>query len=211
MTHSFDQNFWDEIWTGDRATAMSTSDPNPHLIKEITGLAPGTAIDAGCGAGAEAIWLATQGWSVTGADVAEAALNFAEQRAVAAGVGGQIEWIRADLSSWEPRIQYDLVTTHYAHPAMAQLEFYDRIATRVAPGGTLLVVGHLHHGHGDEDGHGHSQPPAEASATAATITARLDPAAWEVVTAEESTREMAGPGGRATTIHDVVVRATRRA
>jgi hypothetical protein len=108
---------------------------------------------------------------------------------------------------------------------MPQLEFYDRTASWVAPGGTLLIVGHLHHdatveqhehgsAHGDgyEHGHGHESdgPPASASATAATITARLDPALWEVMTAEELNRTMAGPGGHETTIHDVVVRATRR-
>lgn len=211
MTHSFDEDYWDQIWTGERAVAMSTAEPNPHLIKEI-GLEPGTAIDAGCGAGAEAVWLATQGWTVTAADIAAPALAVAEERAVAAAVGGQVEWVQADLSIWEPNTRFDLVTTHYAHPAMPQLEFYDRIASWVAAHGTLLIVGHLHHhGTGDQP-HEHERPhpPAEASATATAITARLDPATWELVTAEESQRTMAGPDGRPTTIADVVVRATRR-
>ena len=69
MTHSFDREYWDQVWQGERATSMSTSEPNPHLVHEVSGLAPGTAIDAGCGAGAEAIWLATHGWQVTAADV----------------------------------------------------------------------------------------------------------------------------------------------
>lgn len=218
MTHSFDKTYWDEIWTGERAASMSAGEPNPHLITEVSGLTPGAALDAGCGAGAEAIWLATQGWIVTAADVAEAALAFAEERAGAAGVGGQVQWVQADLSTWEPDAPYDLVTTHYAHPEMAQLDFYDRIASWVTPGGTLLIVGHLHHGptdgephgHGHGDGHGHAQPPVEASATAVAITERLDQAVWEIVTAEESQRTVVGPGGNSTTIHDVVVRATRR-
>lgn len=212
MTHSFDSDYWDRIWTSDRAAAMSTSTPNPHLIKEVGGLRPGTAIDAGCGAGAEATWLATRGWKVTATDIAAPALAFAEERAADAGVGGQVEWVRADMSTWEPNARYDLVTTHYAHPAIPQLEFYERISSWVAPHGTLLVVGHLHHGTGDRPHeHGQCRPPAEASATAAAITARLDPATWEIVTAEESRRTMAGPDGRPTTIDDVVVRATRRA
>lgn len=223
MTHSFDKSYWDQTWDGERAPMMSSGDPNPHLVHEIGELEPGTALDAGCGAGAEAIWLASNGWNVTGADVAEAALEYAEGRAAAAELAEQIEWIQADLSVWQPETDYDLVTTHYAHPATPQLDFYDRIASWVAPGGTLLIVGHLHHGHGNlnghgnssshsptgESGHGHSQPPAEASATADSITNRLDPAVWTVVTAEESQRTMVGPGGRATTIDDVVVRASR--
>ena len=179
--HTFDNDYWDQIWHGERATAMGSSGPNPHLVREIGDLTPGTALDAGCGAGAEAIWLAARGWRVTGADIASAALGRAAERAAEAGVAGRVEWVQADLSTWAPDHRYDLVTTHYAHPAMPQLEFYDRISVWVAPGGTLLIVGHLHH-----HGHGGDGPPAAASATAAAITARLDPTRWEVETAEES-------------------------
>lgn len=222
MNHTFDKKYWDDIWSSERAEAMSTSAPNPHLIRQVDGLKPGSAIDAGCGAGAEALWLAGAGWNVTAADVADAALEFGRLRAAAAGLSERVQWIQADLSSWEPDEKFDLVATHYAHPAIAQLEFYRRLATWVAPGGTLLIVGHLHHhasattsqdqGHGHGHGQGHDQdgkPPAEASATAAAITELLDPDSWEIVTAEESTRTMAGPSG-STTIDDVVVRACRR-
>jgi cyclopropane fatty-acyl-phospholipid synthase-like methyltransferase len=206
MTHSFDKDYWDRVWDGDRAAAMGSSAANPHLVREVGDLPPGTALEAGCGAGAEAIWLAQHGWRVTGADVAEAALARAAERAADGGVADRVRWLQVDLSTWEPDTAYDLVTTHYAHPAMPQLDFYDRLASWVAPGGTLLVVGHLHHhAPGDADG-----PPAEASVTAADITARLDPAAWEVQTAQESRREAAGHSGRTTPVHDVVVRARRR-
>lgn len=97
--------------------------------------------------------------------------------------------------------------THYAHPAMPQLEFYDRIAGWVAPGGTLLVVGHLLTP--DSTGHGH-HPPAEASVTPAAITARIDGMEWEIVTAEEHLRTLTGHEDRTVPLHDVVVRATRR-
>lgn len=225
MTHTFDEQYWDEIWQGDRAGAMAAGAPNPHLVREIADLPPGTALDAGCGAGTEAVWLAERGWQVTGADIATAALDRAAERAAGRGLAGQVEWVRADLSVWDPGTRFDLVTTHYAHPAMPQLEFYDRAASWVAPGGTLLIVGHLHrpgddhgddhgHGHGHEhsQGHGHSGdgPPAAASATAATITRRLDPAVWDVVTAQESHRTPDGHDGAGVTLHDVVVRATRR-
>lgn len=206
MTYSFDKSYWDGTWNGERGAQMSSGDPNPHLVREIGGFAPGTALDAGCGAGAEALWLATMGWDVTGADIADTALDYAADRAAVAGLADRIAWVRADLSVWEPDTQFDLVTTYYAHPAMGQLDFYDRIASWVAPGGTLLIVGHLHHHSSAGDTH----PPATASATAAAITDRLDPADWEVVTAEEAHRSVIGPGGRPNTIDDVVVRATRR-
>ena len=218
MDHSFDDDYWDEVWSGDKALAMSTSPPNPHLQAEVGDLTPGTAIDVGCGADAEAIWFATRGWQVTGTDVARAALAIGRERAARAGVADQVQWVQADVSTWTPETAYDLVTTHYAHARIPQLDLYRRIASWVAPAGTLLVVGHLHpdqhsggHGHGHGDGDGDDQPPAEASATATAITALLDPASWDVVTAEESQRDTAGPEGRQRTIHDVVVRATRRA
>ena len=213
MTHSFDKDYWDQLWQGDHseaAAAMAVSPANPHLVCEIDALDPGTALDAGCGAGAEAIWLASRGWQVTGADIAEQALARAAERADATGVADRVQWVQADLSTWEPSATYDLVTTHYAHPAMPQLEFYDRVASWVAPGGTLLIVGHLHHGHGHGHGHSGGGPSASASVSAADITARLDPTRWEVATAEETHRTLAGPGRSPVPLHDVVVRATRR-
>ena len=228
MTHDFDREYWDGIWAGDRGSSMATSPPNPHLIREISGLAPERALEAGCGAGSEALWLAMNGWQVTAVDVASAALDFAARRAADLCVAGRVQWLNEDLSTWQPDALFDLVTTHYAHPAMPQLEFYERLAGWVAPGGTLFIVGHLHqggHDHGEhgQGGHGHdeahdhrgpqdteAQPPASASATADAITSRLSPEQWEIVTAAEVQRTLLGPGGRPTTIHDVVVRATRR-
>jgi SAM-dependent methyltransferase len=211
MTHEFDKEYWEQHWrqgSADGPGSMGGNPPNPYLARETSDLVPGTALDAGCGAGAEAIWLASHGWQVTAADISSEALAHAAERATASGVSDRVRWVEADLSSWTPDKRLDLVTTHYAHPAMPQLEFYDRIAGWVAPGGTLLIVGHLGAHHADEaDGSG--QPPAEASVTAADITARLDETAWEVVTAEECQRTLVGHGGYQA-LHDVVVRATRR-
>jgi SAM-dependent methyltransferase len=198
-THDFDRPYWEKHWQ----QAHGSADPNPHLVRETSGLTPGTALDAGCGEGAEAIWLASRGWDVTAADISSEALARA-----AAGdeISKNVEWVQADLTVWVPVTQFDLVVTHYAHPSMPQLAFYDRISEWVAPGGTLLIVGHLHTaGHG----HGH-HPPAEASATPADITAGLDNARWEIVTAEEHVRTLTAPDGRSVPLHDVVVRATRR-
>ncbi|URN08221.1 methyltransferase domain-containing protein [Actinomadura madurae] len=217
MEHEFDKDYWERHWQDESGPAsMAGHSPNPYLAREAGDLVPGTALDAGCGAGAEAIWLASRGWRVTAADISSAALARAAERAAASGVASgaangvseRLRWVEADLSVWTPDTRFDLVTTHYAHPAMPQLDFYARIAGWVAPGGTLLIVGHLHR-HGHDEGSGHF-PPAEASATAAAITARLDRTAWDVVTAEETDRTLTGHGGGETVLHDVVVRAVRR-
>ncbi|MEU8252815.1 class I SAM-dependent methyltransferase [Micromonospora inaquosa] len=213
--HEFDKDYWERHWHQthhDRPGAMSTSPAHPYLARETGALVPGSALDAGCGAGAEAIWLATHGWQVTAVDIAPVALARAAERATDSGVSERVRWVEADLTAWVPETRFDLVTTHYAHPAMPQLGFYQRIAGWVAPGGTLLIVGHLHsneatgQGHGHAHGHGH-HPPDEASVTLADITAGLDNASWEIVTAEEQRRTMPG---REAPLSDVVVRATRR-
>ena len=230
MGHEFDKDYWDEHWqqVHDRADAGHEPPPNPHLVHEVGSLAPGTALEAGCGEGAEAIWLAQAGWVVTAVDIAQEALGRAAGHAAAAGVADRLTWVRADLGSWEPAAPFDLVTTHYAHPAMPQLEFYDRLAAWVAPGGFLLIVGHAHtdggtHPDHDHDGHAHAdgpghgghhdhgdEPPAEAQVTPQSVTGRLDPATWEVITAHELTRALDAPGGAPGTLRDVVVLARRR-
>jgi len=219
MTDRFDKHYWDDHWQ----QAASRGDahvpgPNPYLADETVGLVPRSALDAGCGEGAEALWLAAQGWAVTAVDISSEVLARARDRARGSAGGERVAWVEGDLSTWEPERAYDLVTTHYAHPAMPQLAFYARLSRWVAPGGTLLVVGHLHstsadaHGDGHDHGHRHESPPAETSATAAGITALLDTAEWDVVTAVEQERTVGDPDGdgRATTLRDVVVRATRQ-
>lgn len=218
MTHPFDKRYWESHWQQAKGRGAEREIvPNPHLARETIGLVPGTALDAGCGEGAEAIWLATEGWQVTAADISTDALARASSRAATVDAAAErVQWVEADLSAWAPGKQFDLVSTHYAHPAMPQQAFYQRIAHWVAPGGTLLIVGHLHapdtagHAHGqDKQGHGH-HPPEEASATAASITAGLDANEWDVVTAEEPSRTQTNRAGRAVKLRDVVVRAIRR-
>jgi SAM-dependent methyltransferase len=208
VSPDFDKAYWELHWQpGEQArSSMESAPPHPYLAQELGDVVPGTALDAGCGAGAEAMWLASRGWSVTAADISAEALAVAAERARVAGLEG-ITWVEADLGTWVPATAYDLVTTHYAHPQGPQLDFYERLARWVAPGGTLLVVGHATgHGHGHGHSHGGDDgPPAETMVTAAAVADRLAGCGLEVVIAEEASRETVG--GR--TLHDVVVRAVR--
>jgi SAM-dependent methyltransferase len=209
VDHTFDRTYWDRVWSAEehgRPGGMGDAPPNPHLLAQASALAPGTALDAGCGAGAEALWLAAAGWDVTAVDIAEEALARGSSRAADARLGDRVTWVRADLSTWDPPHPYDLVATHYAHPTIPQLDFYRRIARWVSPGGTLLVVGHLHRGAGV---HRAPHPPTGASVTASAVSGLLPSPEWVVETAEEVEREVVRPGGRPATVHDVVVRATR--
>ena len=208
--HTFGKGYWERHWEQVHDAApggLGAGSPNPYLAQETDGLTPGTALDAGCGTGAEAIWLASRGWKVTGADISAAALTHAAASAAKQTVATGVTWVEADLTIWEPGGLFDLVTTNYAHPAMPQLAFYRRIADWVAPGGTLLIVGHLH----DPSSPGHGNlPPAEATVTLADITRGLNPAMWSLDCARVQTRTVDGPGGHGASLRDVVVRATRQ-
>jgi SAM-dependent methyltransferase len=210
VTAGFDKGFWDSHWEQSGAGAADhETQVNPYLVAETVGLLPGTALDAGCGEGAEAVWLAERGWQVTAVDISSEALARARTRAERSTGPVHVDWVEADLTAWEPDEPFDLVTTHYAHPRTPQLAFYERLAGWVAPGGTLLVVGHQHTP--DAPAHEHGDPSAEASVDAASVAALLDPAGWDVVTAAEHVRTTREDAGRPRTLHDVVVRATRRA
>lgn len=208
----FDKGYWENHWTTPEASMRGHHLPvNPYLTTETANLPAGTALDAGCGTGTEALWLAEQGWSVTAADISATALATAQPRAAAAGFGDRINWVQTDLSQWTPEQTWDLVVTNYAHAQGGQLSFYRRISSWVAQGGTLLIVGHLHGNH--DDGHaGHDHPahdhPEGATATLEAIVSLFSPADWRVEAAYEHNRTV-HPGESPVQLRDVIVRARR--
>ncbi len=131
---------WNRRWAGERAHASSA--PSEFLIAETEALPPGRALDVACGAGRNAVWLARRGWRVTGVDFSDVALRTARELAASAGV--EVEWIEADAVTWiPPRGAYDLVTVMYLQlPAAERRAALGHAVAAVAPGGTLLVVGH---------------------------------------------------------------------
>ncbi|MDJ0357166.1 class I SAM-dependent methyltransferase [Paenarthrobacter sp. PH39-S1] len=135
------QEFWDDFYQA-RPNIWSGR-VNPVLAEETAGLASGSALDLGCGEGADAIWLAQHGWRVTAIDVSAIALERAARHAQAAGASDRITWVCADLSSWTPPERYDLVSAHYLHsPEPAGYALLQAAAAAVAVNGTLLAVGH---------------------------------------------------------------------
>lgn len=71
--------------------------PPPEIESLAAGLAPGRALDLGCGFGRTAIYLAQRGWSVDGVDFIPAAIEEARQRAAAAGVGQRVRFHAASV------------------------------------------------------------------------------------------------------------------
>lgn len=149
----FEPPAWDERYSG--GGKIWSGRPNPQLVAEVAGLVPGTALDVGCGEGGDVIWLAEQGWTVTGADFSATGLERAAAHAEEAGVAERTDWWRVDAREFDPgERRWDLVTTHFLHPPDGgMVDVAGRLAEAVAPGGHLLVVGHAPTGaHAGHDG-----------------------------------------------------------
>ena len=178
---------------------------NASLATEVAALAPGTALDVGCGQGGDAIWLATRGWTVTATDVAQSALDTGAERAAAAGVAAAITWEQHDLGVSFPAGTFDLVTTSFLHSPveLPRTAILRRAAAAVAPGGTLLVIGHA-----PSATHAHADLP-----TAEDVVADLALPAdeWTVRTCALVEVEHAFAGEAPARRTDAVVRYERRA
>ncbi|HEY2868040.1 MAG TPA: class I SAM-dependent methyltransferase [Gaiellales bacterium] len=128
--------------------AMWSGRPNGRLVAEVSDLSPGMALDVGCGEGADAIWLAQQGWTVTAIDVSEVAVRRGREAAERLGV--TVEWIAGDaLRTPFPAGSFDLVSLQYpALPKAAGEDPVRALLATVRPGGLVLAVYHdLDHEH----------------------------------------------------------------
>ncbi|NJP92949.1 NAD(P)/FAD-dependent oxidoreductase [Nonomuraea sp. FMUSA5-5] len=197
-----DEDFWDgryrqseRIWSGD---------PNAILVRELSDVPPGTALDLGSGEGGDAIWLAGKGWKVTATDLSGVALRRAARHADEAGVGDRIDWQQHDLGKTFPEGTFDLVTACYLHSSgdLPRQAILRRAAAAVAPGGLLLVAGHAglpawqQHDHPDV----HLPTPQEV-----LDSLELREGEWEVLRREEFDRTQTGPDGQPTTRTDNVL------
>ncbi len=203
---------WDHRYGGDQ---VWSGNPNGTLVHEITGMSSGRVLDIGAGEGGDAIWLADQGWRVTAMDISQRALDRIAAEASRRGV--VVECLHADANALEPITDrngggFELVTAHYASiPRTPDCRAIDNILGAVAPGGTLLVVGHgLDPMQTPTDPQLHSRPfdPDAYVSVADIATALSSSADWHVEVNEKRRRP---PGHAATSHHidDNVLRARR--
>jgi len=132
---------WDTRY-GEHDGAMWSGRPNGRLVAEIADVAAGRALDVGCGEGADAIWLAQRGWTVTAIDISDVAIGRGRKGAELAGV--VVEWVCGDaLQTAFPRASFDLVSMQYpALPKAAGDAAVEALLDAVRPGGLLLAVYH---------------------------------------------------------------------
>jgi SAM-dependent methyltransferase len=187
LTH--DAQHWDERYAA--ADPAHLSDPDSLVVELLATIAPGRALDLATGRGRHAIWLAAQGWDVTAVDFSVVGIQLAANGAAArqprrrvAPLRGEpsrsaqgIEWLVADVRSWQPSdlerdLTYDLVLCAFVHLDPPD---FARVRTWLAPGGRLVVVSHAPDA---ADGPGnpayrYDEPQLRAAAEGLTIE-RLD-------------------------------------
>ena len=207
MSMSEAQEVWEQhyrererIWSG-RA--------NVRLAEVASSLAPGRALDVGCGEGGDAVWLAEHGWQVTAVDISQTALDRAAEDARSRNVLSRIDFQRHELPDSFPDGEFDLVSAHFLHSTVEldRPRLLRRAADAVAAGGTLLIVDH-----------GGAPPwawkPAHEhvflSAEEVLSSLQLDPAQWDRLRVGPIERDAVGPEGQTATVTDNVIELRRR-
>jgi SAM-dependent methyltransferase len=192
---------WDELY-GLRQLVW-TAQPNRFLVSEVSSLIRGRALDVACGEGRNAVWLAEQGWEVTGVDFSPVGIEKAKRLAAERGV--DVDWVVADIVEWDPPAErYDLVIVFYLHLLPGERRrVLGHAVSALAAGGTVLVVGHalrnLTEGYG-------GPPTAEGLYAPADVVAELPGLVIE--RAEEVGRPVDADGETRVAI-DSLVRARR--
>lgn len=126
------RDYWNDIYR--RGTGYS-EEPNRLLVTSVEGVKPGRALDLAMGQGRNALYLAAQGWQVTGVDISDEGIRLAREAAAARGL--LLDAVLADLDTYDFGTErWDLVTMIYAG---ADLGWIERIKPSVKPGGLFVL------------------------------------------------------------------------
>ncbi|SER91732.1 Methyltransferase domain-containing protein [Propionibacterium cyclohexanicum] len=193
--------FWEHAYSD--STRVWSGRPNESLVFAASPLRPGRALDLACGEGADAIWLARRGWTVTGVDISPSATRRARKGAEDAGLTpAQCRFITADLSQWSGDGTFDLVSSCFMHSPVAldRTSILRRMAQLVAPAGHLLVISHGAMPPWAPIVHGH-RPfiPEDQVAELA-----LDPQLWAITLDTRRPRQVTTPEGQDFILEDAV-------
>jgi SAM-dependent methyltransferase len=146
-----DAEAWDQRY--ESSALVWSAEPNRFVEEICTGLTPGAAIDRACGEGRNTIWLAQQGWSATGVDFSQVALDKARRMAAHSGV--DVEWVLSDARTVDRVIskRFDLVLFCYLQvPDTDLVEALRTGTTLLNESGRIVVIAHaldnLHRGVG---------------------------------------------------------------
>ncbi len=138
-----ERDTWNEIF---RNGTGFTKEPNRLLVDTVAGVKPGRALDLAMGQGRNALYLASQGWHVTGVDFSAEGIRIAREGAAARDL--TLDAVYADVSTYDLGVdRWDLVTMIYAGD---DATWIDKIKPSLRPGG-LFVYEYFQ---GDDDSAG---------------------------------------------------------
>lgn len=206
MPNESSEHFWERRYAS--LSETSSGRPSTVLVRFVAERNTGTALELGCARGDDAIWLAKQGWIVTGVDVSESALRAARNAAEKAGVQDRTSFVRHDLCTSSPNGVYDLVTAMFLHSPVEfdRVRALRRAAGSVASGGLLLIAAH-----------GSRAPWSWAAPDTVYPTAEhefaelgLRDSDWRKVFVGPISRAATGPNDQHATVVDNVVALERR-
>jgi 2-polyprenyl-3-methyl-5-hydroxy-6-metoxy-1,4-benzoquinol methylase len=203
VTDDFSGQYWEEHYREPHHDSHQSM-PNPHLFAVAELLKPGTALDAGCGEGSDAIRLAQLGWRVTGVDISASAIEKASHTAGALGLGTTLIFRCLDLTAAGSGSAYDLVTAHHVHTTDDRA-FITALGAAVKPGGLLLVVGHEPLEEDEIDLH---SPGSHT--TAQKVASYLQTDAWDIEVTEPRISAGTSPEGDPFQYKDSVFQARKK-
>ncbi|WP_040700170.1 class I SAM-dependent methyltransferase [Nocardia vinacea] len=133
---------WDASYQ-DEPAPWDVGRPQQAIVRLGTaGGFTGAVLDAGCGSGENALYVAALGFSVLGVDVAETALAIARAKAAERGI--DVEFVAADALRLE-RLARRFETVldcglFHTFDADERPEYVASLASATVPGGTLYVL-----------------------------------------------------------------------
>lgn len=114
-------------------------------ILSALGFPPGArAIDVGCAVGTNSLYLANQGYSVTGIDSSPLMISAARTAARNSGLENKPRFVLQDFCTWVPVDEHLfelVVATAFVHlfPAPLDRDIVDALLSHVAPGGAAII------------------------------------------------------------------------
>jgi SAM-dependent methyltransferase len=123
--------------TGDPPTDGFASTPSAIVIDAAKGLQAGAALDGGMGQGRNAVYLATQGWKVTGFDVSAHAVKCARANAETAGV--RLDAVKASYADFDfGTAKWDVIVLIFAWAPMDDPAFVEKLGASLKPNGRIV-------------------------------------------------------------------------
>ena len=135
---------WDERYRAGEIP-WDTGEADEHLV-EFLRRAPvrgGRALDVGCGTGANALWLAAQGFAVLGIDISPAAIERARAKAGTAAPGCRFavaDFLREAVSGGPFDLVFDRGCFHVFDDAGERALFAERVGACLARDGRWLSL-----------------------------------------------------------------------